>query len=81
MIVLTIISPIIWSKKYTGRIVFINIVLWITIELYSEFNAPMPDADAIFAIAVLLKSLIIGIVSYSVMLGVGFISSKFQRQV
>ena len=81
IIALTIIPPIIWNNKYIGRIVLINIGLWAAIELYSEFSTPSPDADAIFVIAVLLKSLIIGVISYTFMLGVSYISGKFRQQV
>ena len=80
IIAITIISPIIWRSKYTAIAVLINMVLWAVIEIYSEFSSEVADADAIFAIAILFKSLIIGLVSYLAMIIIGYISNKIQRQ-
>jgi len=59
IISISIVAPLLWSKKYLNLFSIANGVLWLGIEFVSEFTAKQPDLDAIFVFGVLFKSVIV----------------------
>ena len=59
LISITILAPFLSGKKYLRMVSLFNGVLWLTIELVSEFTTSQPDIDAIFIFGVLFKSVIV----------------------
>ena len=59
VISISIVAPLLWSKKYLSLFSIANGLLWLGIEFVSEFTAKQPDLDAIFVFGVLFKSVIV----------------------
>ena len=59
IISISIVAPLLWSKKYLSLFSIVNGVLWLVIEFVLEFTAKQPDLDVIFIFGVLFKSVIV----------------------
>jgi len=66
-LLLTILVTPIISRKLIFKVSLLIIVCWLAVELTSEFSSETPDPDAIFAIGIFIKSVVVGSISYILM--------------
>jgi len=81
IISISIVAPLLWSKKYLSLFSIVNGVLWLLIEFVSEFTAKQPDLDAIFIFGVLFKSAIVAALTLLFMHILYFIKNKFKVHI
>jgi len=81
LISISIVAPILWSKKYLSMFAIVNGVLWLVLELVSEFTATQPDPDAIFAFAIVFKSVVVAVMTLLFMRVIFFIKNKIKVHI
>ena len=81
LISISIVAPILWSKKYLSVFSIVNGVLWLAIELVSEFTVTQSDPDAIFVFAIIFKSVVVAVMTLLFMRVIFFIKNKVKVHI